>query len=368
MMNFPLFRNINIELSSACNFDCVYCPEHKMTRKKCFINTDICLKIIDEIKDINLTEEINFYHMGESLLHKDAIKILRYTHDKGLRIKLNTNGSLLDQNMRKELLSIGIEKLYISYHDSYVKHKKYVSKAPIIDHSIWHDNICSIIREKFSHSSNTNITIILFRTVLKDEQVDGIKVLDNKKDVEDAIENWLSLGKELSSCYGLEFLHGKDVGFSKQIIHYFFKRSDKVFPVIPGFNINLVKVHTWNNDIVSSEIKSKKKFKLARYGSCDALRDSMAIFADGSYSLCCADWNGNVVIGHIEKEPLKEFMLSSKVKNIQSSFSNGKLPFDYCKMCRGGFTWKRWLFNQMHSYIYYNSSLYRRVRRTFNMQ
>src|SRR4051812_11813600 len=133
------FRNLNIELSSACNFDCAYCPEHKMTRKKGLMEYDMAISLLNQIKEMGLTEELNFYHMGETLLHKRALDVFKYAKDLGFRIKLNTNGSRLDEKMRKDLLDLNIDKIYISYHSSFVKFNKYATFKTPITFDKWHN-------------------------------------------------------------------------------------------------------------------------------------------------------------------------------------------------------------------------------------
>ena len=82
-----------------------------MTRKKSLIQYDLAINLLIKIKEMNLTDEINFYHMGESLLHKRALDIFAHAKKLGLRIKLNTNGSRLTPEMRKSLLELDIENL-----------------------------------------------------------------------------------------------------------------------------------------------------------------------------------------------------------------------------------------------------------------
>ena len=102
----------------------------------------------------------------------------------------------------------------------------------------------------------------------------------------------------------------------------------KGFPDHPGFSVSLIKVHTWSNDVVCTQAGETGPSSRARFGGCDVLSDSMAIFADGSYSLCCADWDGKVVVGN---RPLaitwQEFLDSEKATYIRDSFKKGKLVY-----------------------------------------
>jgi wyosine [tRNA(Phe)-imidazoG37] synthetase (radical SAM superfamily) len=365
------FRNINIELSSACNFDCTYCPEHKMTRKKGLMDYELAVSLLEQMKAMNLTEEINFYHMGESLLHKRAIDIFREAKRLGFRIKLNTNGSRLNEKMRHDLLSLDVDHIYISYHASYVKFNKFATFTTPISFEKWHDQIVSMVEDKYRLNSKSEVVVILFKSAkaLRNVQADDVRVLDTEAEVSDAMEVWLNLGKRLAREYGLPYEYEEDTSsLVKRSIHALLDRSDKTFPVIPGFKLNLIKIHTWSNTHVCSKTAVEKPIKKAYFGGCDALSDSMAIFADGSYSLCCVDWDGKVVVGNAHTQPLADFLYSPNAEAIRKGFAHGKLPFDYCRECRGGYTTKDWAFNQAHSFVYYNSSFYRKARRLINMQ
>ena len=340
-----------------------------MTRKKSLMEYDLAIRLLDQIKEMNLTEEINFYHMGESLLHKRALDIFAYAKQNGFRVKLNTNGSRLTPDMRKSLLQLNVDNLSISYHSSYVKFNKFATFKSPISFEKWHEQILSTVEDRYRYGSKSHISIILFKAAraLRNEQIKDVRVLETDEEVEEALEMWFEFGKKLARQYDLPYLHDKDTNsLAKKIVHRVFDRANKGFPVLPGFSVNLAKVHTWSNDIVCGQPKGRP-VKKAYFGGCDALTDSMAIFADGSYSLCCADWDGKVVVGHARTQSLKEFLDSDKATHIRDSFKKGKLVFDYCKQCRGGCTTKNWAFNQVHSYVYYNIESYRKLRRRFNM-
>jgi len=341
-----------------------------MTRKKSLMDYDLVIRLLDQIREMNLTQEINFYHMGESLLHKRALDIFAYAKQNGFRIKLNTNGSRLTPEMRKSLLQLDIDRLFISYHSSYVKFNKFAAFKSPISFEKWHEQILSTVEDRYKYDSKSHVVIILFKAAksLRGEQIEDARLLETDEEVEEALEVWFELGKKLSQQYNLPYLHDKDTSsVVKKVIHSVFDRANKGFPIIPGFSVSLTKVHTWNNDVVCGSKAKQRPVKKAYFGGCDALSDSMAIFADGSYSLCCADWDGKVVVGNAQSQSVKEFLDSDKAAFIRNGFKKGKLVLDYCKQCRGGSTTKSWAFNQAHSYIYNNIEPYRKLRRRFNM-
>ena len=311
-----------------------------MTRKKSLMEYNLAIGLLDQIKEMNLTQEINFYHMGESLLHKRALDIFAYTKQNGFRVKLNTNGSRLTPEMRKSLLQLNIDNLSISYHSSYVKFNKFATFKSPISFEQWHEQILSTVEDRYRYGSTSTSRSFSsrHRGALRHEQIEDARVLETDEEVEEALEMWFEFGKKLARQYDVPYLHNEDSNsLAKKIVHRVFDRANKGFPVLPGFSVNLTKVHTWSNDVVCGQPK-ERPVKMAYFGGCDALTDSMAIFADGSYSLCCADWDGKVVVGNARTQSLKEFLDSDKAAHIRDSFKKGKLVFDYCKQCRGGCT------------------------------
>src|SRR6185436_7924093 len=184
------FRTLNLELASACNFDCSYCPEHKMTLKKSLMEFDLAISLLDQIKEMNLTQEINFYHMGESLLHKRALEIFAHAKDLGFRVKLNTNGSRLTPEMRKSLLNLDIDNLFISYHSSYVKFNKFATFKTPISFEKWHEQILSTVEDRYRYNSKSHIVIVLFKAArsVRKEQIKDVRLLETDQEVEEALQ------------------------------------------------------------------------------------------------------------------------------------------------------------------------------------
>src|SRR6266446_3041692 len=93
----PRFKIIYLELTNACNFTCDYCPIDQQTRKKVVMPTDFACNIIDQIAENNLTQFLTFHLMGEPFLHKNLCQLVGYAEACGLKVRLLTNGSLLER-------------------------------------------------------------------------------------------------------------------------------------------------------------------------------------------------------------------------------------------------------------------------------
>lgn len=113
MKDFPL--NIIVEPGNFCNLNCSTCANNKLTRPKGTMNILLYKKIVDEIARENPYTRLWLDFYGEPLLQKYKIYyMVDYAKKKGLvNININTNGTLLDQEMAEMLLDSGIRFLSI---------------------------------------------------------------------------------------------------------------------------------------------------------------------------------------------------------------------------------------------------------------
>jgi len=95
-----------IEPTNKCNLKCIMCPNTKIPENKLgFMSWEVYTKIIDEIREF--ASGIYLLISGESFLHKDIYKMIRYASDEGIRVLINTNATTLIQhgNVQKLLNS-----------------------------------------------------------------------------------------------------------------------------------------------------------------------------------------------------------------------------------------------------------------------
>lgn len=106
-----MFEELRIEVNDACNFSCVHCYTDKHGPKG--LPADVFLGVIKEAAlrgatDLSLTG-------GEPLLAKlRTLQMIRAGADAGLRVRLNTNGFLLDEELALALKDAGLTEIQIS--------------------------------------------------------------------------------------------------------------------------------------------------------------------------------------------------------------------------------------------------------------
>lgn len=123
-----------IDPSNVCNQQCTYCPtgDHelikKIGRKNHIMDLEMFKKIIDQFNDFpDQVKTLRLYKDGEPLLNPDFCKMVRYAKESGLfkSIDTTTNGTILDESLIRDLISSGIDKIFLSvpinYTDEYVR-------------------------------------------------------------------------------------------------------------------------------------------------------------------------------------------------------------------------------------------------------
>jgi radical SAM protein with 4Fe4S-binding SPASM domain len=114
--NYP--PNIQIEPTSVCNFRCVMCYQadksfsNKSNGFMGHMDIDLFKKIIDEI-DGNI-EAVTLASRGEPTLNPKIIEMVQYCKNKFLGFKINTNASMLNENLIKNLLDANFAEIVFS--------------------------------------------------------------------------------------------------------------------------------------------------------------------------------------------------------------------------------------------------------------
>ena len=106
------FKKFYIEITSACNLACSFCPPTK--RQKEFISVEDFAERLDQIKPY--TDYIYLHVKGEPLLHPKIDRLLDISHEKGFKVNITTNGTLINENKGKLLNKPALRQINFSLH------------------------------------------------------------------------------------------------------------------------------------------------------------------------------------------------------------------------------------------------------------
>ena len=106
-------RMIAWEVTRSCNLACVHCrAASHLGPYPGELSTKQCLCLIDDIA--NASRPVIILTGGEPLLRPDIYEIAAYGTQKGLRMVMATNGTLVDESVARRMIESGIQRVSIS--------------------------------------------------------------------------------------------------------------------------------------------------------------------------------------------------------------------------------------------------------------
>jgi len=230
------------------------------------------------------TNYIYLHVLGEPLLHPQLDEILTIAETANLNINITTNGGLLERK-KEMLLTHSIRQVNISLHDA----------EENIPSEKWTDYLKSVFDFAIIASTKTYISLRLW----------------NSSNTSSAIFNTVCL-----------YEIGKKFSLSSQEI------TEKI-------KCNGLKLaeHIFLQKAPRFEWPDENGIKSQTQKNCYALRDHIAILADGQVVPCCLDADANMKLGNIFSDELTEILQSERAKNIKKGFEQRKIVEPICATC-----------------------------------
>ena len=227
---------------------------------------------------------IYLHVLGEPLLHPQLDEILNIAENAGLNINITTNGGLLERK-KEMLLRHSVRQINISLHDA----------EENIDTAKWEEYLKSVFEFSTEAALNSYICLRLWNTTNETSKAFNalcLKYISEKfnKQEADLLDNTNGNGIKLAD-------------------HIFLQRA-------PRFE--------WPNE------KSKGT---QTHKSCYALRDHIAILADGQVVPCCLDADANMLLGNIFTEELADIIKTERAIDIKKGFEQRKVVESICATC-----------------------------------
>lgn len=280
------FKKVYIEITSVCNLACSFCPPTE--RAKGLIKVEQFNKILDEIRPH--TKYIYLHVKGEPLLHPRINQLLDAAHEKGFKVNITTNGTLIKKNREKLLGKPALRQINFSLH-SFDGHEGSENREKYLG------DILDFVRE--AKEFNTIISYRLWN--LQKEHVTDLAARRNRETLE-------ILEKE----YELDFKIEEKVqpGKGVKIAHNVYLNQDHEF--------------RWPS-LLAPEDEGK--------GFCHALRSQAAILVDGTVVPCCLDGEGVINLGNVNDKSFTEIVEGERANNIVDGFSRREAVEELCRKC-----------------------------------
>lgn len=280
------FKKVYIEITSVCNLACSFCPPTE--RAKGLIKVEQFNKILDEIRPH--TKYIYLHVKGEPLLHPRIHQLLDAAHEKGFKVNITTNGTLIKKNREKLLGKPALRQINFSLH-SFDGHEGSENREKYLG------DILEFVRE--ASKFNTIISYRLWN--LQQDHVSDLAARRNRETL-DIIENEYNLDFRIEE----KVQPGKGVKIANNI----YLNQDHEF--------------RWPS-LLAPEDEGK--------GFCHALRSQAAILVDGTVVPCCLDGEGVINLGNVHEQSFSEIVEGERANNIVEGFSRREAVEELCRKC-----------------------------------
>lgn len=282
--------SLNIELTSACNHNCVFCPYHSWMlpeeeRRKSYT---MDYETVDSLLQRATSEgvgydEVGFHMTGESLIHKDFVNCVRRAKELGFKYVFSTtNGALVTPEKFTAIADAGLDSLRFSVNGYNREMYKQMHGRDDFEQVMSNLKFLSEYKKEHHLKMNTSISVVLTK------------------------ENY--------------------------------KEKERFSELLEGYVDEIVFIPVLSLDRISDEAQEKYGFKQTKeyeYTPCPAVFNSMYISSEGYVVPCCSTTKiDGMILGNIhETGSLKQIWNSEPFVEMRQKFIDGVIPSQWCEGC-----------------------------------
>lgn len=280
------FKKAYLEITNVCNLNCSFCPKTKRSPR--FVSTEEFLHLIDEVTPF--TDYVYFHLMGEPLLHPNLKEFFTICGERGLKVSLTTNGTLLKEKQDILLSSPSLYRVSISVHSFEANQTGQTLEEYLQD-----------ILQFCALASQQTKTYCVLRLWNKDSAV--LKAANQRN---------VDIFHQVREFFHLDFDPAEALEHKPSI-----SLCDRVY-------LETAEKFSWPD--IQQQESSDSVF-------CHGLRDQFGVLVDGTVVPCCLDSEGNIDLGNIYERPLSEILSSQRAKALYDGFSRRTPSEELCRRC-----------------------------------
>jgi MoaA/NifB/PqqE/SkfB family radical SAM enzyme len=260
---------VQIESTNICNAKCVFCPRDEMHRRQGIMSIELFRKIADECVALGITH-VRMHNYGEAFIDKQLVEKVAYAKQKGVReVGVISNGSLITETVARGMIDAGLDAINISVDAA----GKEVFEATRV--GLKYDkviaNIERLVRIRAESGKRRPKLILSFVRQ------------SNSTDEQAFIEHWRTI-------------------------------ADKV---------HVTDLHNWAGTLnTESDVNYP----------CYRPWLTFTVLWDGRVSLCCADFDGKVILGDLNTSSIREIWNAEPYRLARKQHLESGGP-DICRAC-----------------------------------
>lgn len=281
------FKKFYLEITSVCNLACHFCPP--TLRAKQFISIEDFEKRLDQIKPH--TDYIYLHVKGEPLLHPKIGTLLDMSHEKGFKVNITTNGTIIHKKRNDLLGKPALRQMNFSLHS-------FDGNTGLQDKSVYVRNILDFVKEA-TRESDLIVSLRLWNLTQDNKTNAEIK---RNRDLLAMIEEEFELDYEIQE----RVKPGKGI-----------KIAERVF-INQDYEFKWPALHEEEDD---------------GRGFCHGLRNQAGILSDGTVIPCCLDGEGVIDLGNINDNSFSDIIQMERATNLVDGFSRREAVEELCRKC-----------------------------------
>jgi radical SAM protein with 4Fe4S-binding SPASM domain len=280
---------VRIEPAASCNLRCLHCPTGLGESPRGLMSMDTFEKILVDLKLYkDQVKTVVLYHGGEPLLNANLGKMIEGVRKCEIpKIKVVSNGKLLNEDISKELVKSGLNEIEFSLDSVGITESDGIRRR-----SRAYETVQSIkALMELINTSNSFLKISISTTQFVDDyninEVKNLKIAPKPQWIIDLFPDL-----EIKSTWAVQW---------------------------PGGFPN-------NQKIAFQEIRMRQP------SSCSLLNETITVRSNGEVVVCCYDLTGLSSLGNISQNSLSWIWKSKTYSDFRNNFENGIFP-EPCKSC-----------------------------------
>lgn len=268
------FRKVYVEISNRCNLTCTFCPGTNRQSKA--MTEEEFSALLPRLQD--WTDYLYFHVMGEPLCHPKLETFLELAGNAGFKVILTTNGTLLAKKQEMLLRSAALHKVNISLH-----------------------------------AFEANDLNIPFEDYLQGcfdfgRAAEGHKLITYRL--------WNAGGLEEKNQQIVDAMH---LAFPGEWVQE--RRGIRI-----GQRVYLEHGDKFDWPDLNAEDGGSRVF-------CYGLKDQIGVLCDGTVVPCCLDHEGDIALGNLFHQELREILDGERAKALYEGFCRGQATEELCRKC-----------------------------------
>lgn len=131
---FPRLKYLFLELTDRCNLSCRHCGSSCTVNNHTYLSSEKIQEVLLQAAEVYDASEIMVCITGgEPFLHPDVYDIVRFARKCGFTAGITSNGTLIDDEAAKEIVSSGLNTIAISVDGLEDTHDRFRNQAGSFD-------------------------------------------------------------------------------------------------------------------------------------------------------------------------------------------------------------------------------------------